>query len=71
MRHEGGQLKFTETPDGTRVIWSTTVEMRVPLIAPLVTRLFGRPLIAYTFGKVIDAAKSALADPSTNNGNGA
>lgn len=42
----------------------TTVEMRLPIAAAAVTRLLGRPLIAYTFGKVIEAANAALASPA-------
>jgi uncharacterized protein YndB with AHSA1/START domain len=61
LRHEGGRLEFTEVSDGTRVIWTTTVELRLPVGAAAATRLFGRPLIAYTFGKVLDAADAALA----------
>lgn len=64
VRHEGGRLTFTEVPAGTRVHWSTTVEMRLPIAAAAVTRLLGRPLIAYTFGKVIEAADAALASPA-------
>lgn len=62
VRHEDGQLTFTETPAGTLVTWTTTVEMRVPLFAGFATRLLGRPLIAYTFGKVLDAARASLAE---------
>ncbi len=66
VRHEGGRLVFTETPEGTRVVWTTTVEMRVPVLAGAVTRLLGRPLIAYTFGKVLDAAGAAFADAAAS-----
>lgn len=60
LRHEGGKLTFTATPEGTRVVWSTTVEMRIPLAGSLMTRLFGKPLIAYTFAKVIEKAQAEL-----------
>jgi hypothetical protein len=36
-------------------------EARVPFAAAAVTRLLGRPIIVYTFGKVIEAADAALA----------
>lgn len=62
LRHEGGRLMFTPTPEGTRVVWSTTVEMRIPLAGPLMTRVFGKPLIAYTFGKVLDTAQAQLGN---------
>jgi hypothetical protein len=61
LRHEGGRLTFTEVPGGTRVQWTTTVEARLPFAAAAVTRLVGRPVIVYTFGKVIEAADAALA----------
>lgn len=67
VRHEGGRLTFTEVPGGTLVRWTTTVEMRVPFGAA-VTRLLGGPIIAYTFGKVIDAAAEALGRPGSRLG---
>lgn len=60
VRHEGGRLTFTEVPEGTRVEWTTTVEMAVPVAAGAITRVFGRPVIAYTFRSVMDAANAAL-----------
>lgn len=42
VRHEGGRLTFTEVPGGTRVHWTTTVEMRLPFAAAAVTRQIGR-----------------------------
>jgi uncharacterized protein YndB with AHSA1/START domain len=66
LRHEGGRLTFTELPGGTRVHWTTTVELRLPIAAATATRLLGRPIIVYTFGKVLDAADAALA-PGTHN----
>lgn len=62
LRHEGGRLTFTKVPGGTRVRWTTTVEMGLPFAAAAVTRAVGAPLVAYTFGKVIEAADAALAD---------
>jgi uncharacterized protein YndB with AHSA1/START domain len=61
VRHEGGRLMFTEVPGGTRVRWTTTVEMCLPFAAAAATRLLGRPVIVYTFGKVIEAGGAALA----------
>jgi uncharacterized protein YndB with AHSA1/START domain len=61
VRHEGGHLTFTEVPGGTRVQWTTTVEVRLPFAAAAMTRLLGKPVIAYTFGKVIEAADASLA----------
>jgi hypothetical protein len=61
VRHEGGRLTFTEAPGGTRVLWTTTVEVGLPFAAAAVTRAVGGPFIAYTFGNVIKAANAALA----------
>ncbi|HEX3786181.1 MAG TPA: SRPBCC family protein [Pseudonocardiaceae bacterium] len=61
LRHEGGKLTFTEVPEGTLVRWTTTVEMRLPFAAAALTRLMGRPVIAHTFGNVIDTAAAELA----------
>jgi hypothetical protein len=61
VRHEGGRLTFTRVPGGTRVQWSTTVEIGLPFAAGAVTRAVGAPLIAYTFGNVIEAADADLA----------
>ncbi|MDQ2815283.1 MAG: SRPBCC family protein [Actinomycetota bacterium] len=60
LRHQGGRLTFTEVPGGTRVHWTTTVELRLPMAAASATRLLGQPVIAYTFGQVIETAAAAL-----------
>jgi Polyketide cyclase / dehydrase and lipid transport len=60
VRHEGGRLTFSEVPGGTRVEWTTTVELRLPIAAAAATRVLGRPAIAYTFGQVLAAADAAL-----------
>jgi hypothetical protein len=61
VRHEGGRLTFTEVPDGIRVRWTTTVELGLPFAAAAVTRVAGAPFVTYTFGKVLEAAGTALA----------
>lgn len=68
LRHEGGRVTFTEVPGGTRVHWTTAVELRLPIAAAAATRLLGRPMIVYTFGKVLDAADAALASRSSGHG---
>lgn len=60
-RHEGGRLTFTEVPSGTRVVWTTTAELRLPFAAATATRLVVKPVVVYVFGKVLDAAGTALA----------
>lgn len=63
-RHEGGSMTFTEVPGGTRVVWSTTSELRLPFPAlnAAVMRCAG-PLLAKAFGTILDTAEAALADP--------
>jgi hypothetical protein len=68
LRHEGGRLTFTEVPGGTRVHWTTTVELRLPIAAAAAPRLLGRPMIVYTFGRVLDAADAALTCGSDGRG---
>jgi len=61
-RHELGRMTFAEVPGGTQVVWTTTFELRLPFVGPLVTRLVGRPLVSFIFGKLLDAADDALTD---------
>lgn len=61
-RHEDGRLAFTEVPGGTRVEWSTTAQIRLPVGADAITRRVAAPVIRYVFGKVLDAAEAALTD---------
>ncbi|MEV6560313.1 SRPBCC family protein [Nocardia sp. NPDC051756] len=58
-RHEGGKLTFTEVSGGTRVMWTTTAEVRLPFAAAI-TRAVVRPGVTYIFGKVLDAAAAEL-----------
>ncbi|NUP27148.1 MAG: SRPBCC family protein [Nocardia sp.] len=63
-RHELGRVEFTETAGGTRVVWTTVVELRFPLIGALLTRRVARPLLTYAFGRVLDAATRQLTATS-------
>ncbi|WP_433664787.1 SRPBCC family protein [Nocardia sp. CA-128927] len=63
-RHEGGKLAFTEVSGGTRVVWTTTAEVRLPFAATL-TRLLMKPGVTYIFGKVLDAAAAELTKASS------
>ncbi|MFJ2836943.1 MULTISPECIES: SRPBCC family protein [Nocardia] len=60
-RHEGGTLTFTATPGGTRVVWTTTSEVSVPLLGGPVTRLLAKPLIGRVFGQILDTCAEELA----------
>lgn len=70
VRHEDGLMRFTEVPDGTRVQWTTTVQMRSPVAAEALTRVVGRRVIGYGFSKILDAANSALAPARDGHGRG-
>ncbi|MEU1951429.1 SRPBCC family protein [Nocardia rhamnosiphila] len=59
-RHELGRVEFTETTDGTRVVWTTVVELRFPLVGAVLTRRVVRPLFTYAFGRVLDVAAHDL-----------
>lgn len=60
-RHEGGSMTFTATSGGTRVVWTTTSEVSVPLLAGPVTRLLAKPLIGRVFGQILDKCAEDLA----------
>ncbi|MFE3544402.1 SRPBCC family protein [Nocardia sp. NPDC059177] len=59
-RHEGGTMTFTTVPGGTRVVWTTTSEMKIPLIAGPLTRLLAKPLIGLVFGQILDHCATEL-----------
>ncbi|GAA4890434.1 SRPBCC family protein [Streptomyces coeruleoprunus] len=62
-RHELGRMTFTEVPEGTLVVWTTTFQVRAPFGAAL-TRVLAKPLIAHVFGRILDTAGAALtAEP--------
>ncbi|MGW6914403.1 SRPBCC family protein [Kitasatospora sp. NPDC054939] len=63
-RHELGRMTFTETAGGTEVVWTTTFQVRLPFGAAL-TRVVAKPLIAHTFGRILEAADRALTTGPT------
>jgi uncharacterized protein YndB with AHSA1/START domain len=58
--HKEGHVSFTEVAGGTHVLWTTTVELRFPLLGGLLTRLVARPILAHVFNAVLDAAQEDL-----------
>ncbi|MEV6769497.1 SRPBCC family protein [Nocardia sp. NPDC051030] len=60
IRHEGGQLKFTEVEGGTHVTWTTTGQIASPVAAAPLTRLLLKPTLTYAFGNLLAAADKAL-----------
>jgi len=59
-RHGGGRMTFTEVPAGTRVVWTTTVQVRLPFGAAI-TRVLVRPILARVFGAILGTADAALS----------
>jgi hypothetical protein len=61
-RHEIGRMTFSEVGGGTLVRWTTRAEISVPLLGPLLTRRFARPIITRTFRNILDTANTALTN---------
>ncbi|AKU15437.1 SRPBCC family protein [Luteipulveratus mongoliensis] len=59
-KHELGRLDFTEVEGGTKVVWTSVVEVRLPVGAALMTRLVARPVITRVFGNILAAADADL-----------
>ncbi|MEU1310935.1 SRPBCC family protein [Streptomyces cinnamoneus] len=59
-RHELGRMTFTEVAEGTLVVWTTTFQVPVPFGAAF-TRVVAKPVIGHVFGRILDAAGTALA----------
>jgi len=60
-RHDGGSMTFTEVPGGTDVVWSTSVEVAVPIGADLATRLIAKPMLTHVFGQILNSCARDLA----------
>lgn len=60
-RHEHGRVSLTAVSGGTKLVWTTTFEVRVPLIGAMLTRRIARPLFVYVLNKVVDVAVDDLA----------
>lgn len=58
--HELGRLTFTEVPGGTRVLWTSTVELRFPFAAAALTRLLAPRMVGFAFGSILKAANADL-----------
>ncbi|KIZ16107.1 SRPBCC family protein [Streptomyces natalensis] len=59
-RHELGRMTFAEVPEGTLVTWTTRFQLPLPFIGAPLTRAFAKPVIGHVFGKILDAADTAL-----------
>lgn len=59
-RHDGGTMTFTTVPDGTRVTWTSAVEVGPAAIAGPATRLLVKPVISHVFGRILAACADDL-----------
>ncbi|MFF4407563.1 SRPBCC family protein [Streptomyces sp. NPDC001404] len=68
-RHELGCMTFTEVAEGTLVVWTTTTEVRLPFGAgAAVTRALAGPVVSHVFGRILDAADTALTGKTARPG---
>jgi hypothetical protein len=42
--HQGGSVRLEKVPEGTKVVWTSTLHIRLPIIGGLVTRLMAPQL---------------------------
>ncbi|BBY31854.1 SRPBCC family protein [Mycolicibacterium sediminis] len=59
IRHDGGSITFRAIPGGTEVCWTTTLTLKVPVLADVLTRLF-LPLVRIGMVNVTATAERAL-----------
>ncbi|MBA0047374.1 SRPBCC family protein [Mycobacterium sp. NPDC050853] len=59
-RHENGRVSFAEVDGGTHVVWTSSFELRVPLLGAFLTRAIARPLFTYVFNRALDLATDDL-----------
>lgn len=59
--HRHGRVGFAAVDGGTRVVWTTTFRVKIPLIGGILTRWVGRPMLTRVFNDVLDAATTDLA----------
>jgi hypothetical protein len=59
-RHDHGRVTCTSVGDGTRVEWSTTFELSIPLLGGFLTRRLGVPIMRHAFGRVLALAAADL-----------
>jgi uncharacterized protein YndB with AHSA1/START domain len=60
-RHDNGRVILDEVGDGTHVTWTSSMEMRIPLVGATLTRWIARPIFLYLFNRVLDLATADLA----------
>lgn len=58
-------MTFTTVPTGTKVVWSTTVEMAIPVGTAFATHWISRPVISHVFGRILRACAADLETSRT------
>jgi len=53
--HEGGAMTFTAVPTGTRVVWTSTIN-----VGPVLGGI-SRSVVGHVFGRILDACTTDLA----------
>lgn len=63
--HKLGRLEFTEVEGGTKVVWTSVVEVKAPFAADLATRVVAKPVMTHVFTAILKAADNTLVRGST------
>ncbi|RAU92119.1 SRPBCC family protein [Mycolicibacter senuensis] len=59
IQHVGGSITFQEIPGGTEVFWTSTFQLKTPVLSNFLTRLFA-PLVRTGMVSVTRTAERAL-----------
>jgi uncharacterized protein YndB with AHSA1/START domain len=60
IEHQGGSLRLAARDGGTEVVWTTTLQLRIPVIGGLLTRLVA-PQLGKAFAGMLKAVERKLA----------
>ena len=62
IRHESGTVACEPTPDGgTRVVWTTTLTLKAPVVGDFLTKLLLAPQLNKAFGSMLKETERRLA----------
>jgi len=60
IEHKGGSVRLEATADGTKVTWTTTLRIKIPLVVGLITR-FAAPQLEKAIGGMLKDIEKRLA----------
>jgi len=63
FRHEGGSVQLTPVDGGTDAVWTSSFEIPIPIVGPLLDWIFARQL-ERGFGRVLDRSAELAANES-------